>query len=96
MAVCQYCNQEMLSGVSCSVKALHRQGVAYTLPRYGEEIGWGRPTGRCHDCGAPPGAYHHLGCDVAECPYCRRQLITCGCRFDEDGEVEDEDEWGVA
>ena len=44
--------------------------------------------GRCGDCGVEPGGYHHLGCDLARCPRCARQLITCGCPFDEldDGE----------
>ena len=25
------------------------------------------------------GGYHHLGCDLEDCPACRRQLISCGC-----------------
>jgi hypothetical protein len=35
---------------------------------------------RCPDCGAEPGQYHRLGCDIEQCPYCGQQLISCVCR----------------
>jgi hypothetical protein len=49
--------------------------------------------GRCRDCMASDGNFHHPGCDQEECPKCRGQLISCGC-FDhlfaasEPGEVD--------
>ncbi len=88
MAVCQWCNQEMLVAKSCSIGILHLGGVAYLLPPYGNERRWPRvkrPSRRCKDCGVAPGGFHHLGCDVAECPSCGCQALSCGCRFDEDG-----------
>jgi hypothetical protein len=33
-----------------------------------------------------PGGFHHPGCDLQSCPVCGGQMMTCGCRFDEDGE----------
>lgn len=31
----------------------------------------------CPDCGAQPGAFHTEGCDVARCPLCGVQWISC-------------------
>jgi hypothetical protein len=90
MAVCDYCDQEMMDKVSCK-----EIGVEYddgkTLPqiRHGKETrgpdgtGWGSDGFPCHDCGAPVGAFHHVGCDVEECPRCHGQLISCGCLGDD-------------
>lgn len=84
MAVCQWCEQEMTVGVSCTVEALHRAGERIEMRPWGSERGWSARA-RCGDCGTPPGGFHHLGCDIQECPVCRGQMMSCGCRFDEDG-----------
>lgn len=33
----------------------------------------------CHDCAAPMGGTHHLGCDWEECPNCGGQYFICDC-----------------
>lgn len=78
MVVCTWCDQEMTRHVSCTVTEFHRRGVPYALPA-------NRTAHRCWDCGAPAGGHHHPGCDQADCPVCGRQMLSCGCRFDEDG-----------
>lgn len=37
------------------------------------------PGTRCHDCGVEEGRLHKPGCDMERCPFCGRQLISCGC-----------------
>jgi hypothetical protein len=63
---------------------MHRNGVPVPMIRWGMEPGWSMPS-RCGDCGVKPGGFHHLGCDLQRCPVCGGQMLSCGCRFDEDG-----------
>ncbi len=57
---------------------------AFARFKYGEEPMWLEldPTfalAPCHDCGVLKGQYHAAGCDMEECPKCRKQLLGCGC-----------------
>lgn len=75
MANCSCCDQEMTDAVSCGVEALHVEGRRVAMVPADEA---------CGDCLAPMEGMHHLGCDQQRCPLCRGQMISCGCRFDED------------
>ena len=83
MALCLACGNEMRSALSCLKLGYRYEGdlKAYEPVRYGdEEDDWGGRSGRnCHDCNCPPGAYHHVGCDVERCPRCGGQVISCDC-----------------
>lgn len=35
----------------------------------------------CPDCAAIRGQYHCFGCDMEQCPRCRGQFISCGCKL---------------
>ena len=88
MAICDLCNQEMTSAASCTVDALHLRGQAVPAVPHRVAEGWRR----CGDCGVEPGGFHHLGCDMQDCPRCGRQLLSCGCPWAEWGEDDDPDD----
>ena len=90
MAICLDCDQEMQTGASCTVSTLHLAGAPVPVPRHGADGAPGPRDRRCDDCGVEPGGLHHLGCDLQPCPSCHRQLLSCGCPFDELGGADDE------
>jgi hypothetical protein len=85
MAVCSWCIGEMETAISCTVAAFHRDGRRFHMVPFGDEPGRRTSSDRCGDCGVTRGGWHHPGCDLQRCPACGRQLISCGCLFDEDG-----------
>lgn len=87
MARCQACGQEMINHVGCTFS--HYQMADKTVVRrvpYGEEdMDWGAASGQpCPDCNCPPGAFHHVDCDVERCPVCGLQAISCFCQSDDE------------
>jgi hypothetical protein len=89
MAKCLWCLAEMGDAETCDVDVLHRDGSPVPLTRYGDERDWPSARTVCGDCGVARGGWHHPGCDIQECPSCRRQLLSCDCRFDEHDDDED-------
>ena len=85
MAVCKFCNREMLETDGCDCDPIPYAG-GESLPRvpYGSEkrADWSVCGERCPDCNAKLGQPHHWGCDVEECPRCHHQLITCACTLE--------------
>lgn len=80
MAVCRFCNKEMLSAQSCVRVPIKYKGKEYEPIRFGEEGKiWISEDKKCHDCGVGIGGFHHPGCDAERCPICGGQLISCGC-----------------
>ena len=85
MATCTDCKQDMRTAEGCTVDELTLGGVVYQRKAFGFEPGWPTKRDRCGDCGVSKGHHHHLGCDIAQCPACGWQLLSCGCAFDEYG-----------
>lgn len=82
MADCEFCGQGMNEADSCTKNAVLYpappeepiDGVYRLAVPYGEEDNW-EAQERCHDCGVPPGGYHHPGCDVEQSPVTGEQLL---------------------
>ncbi len=87
-ALCKECKRGMIESDGCGLFGIPMKDGSTGDPiKYGKELraDWGRDGGRCHDCGARPGHYHHPGCDVEECPGCGGQLIGCECLETDEG-----------
>jgi len=87
MALCTWCQREMTTAMSCTVDAFHRSGRRLAMIPFGRESGPRTSATRCGSCGVGRGGWHHPGCDLQRCPACRHQMMSCGCRFDEDATV---------
>ena len=89
MAICEWCNQEMLTVDGCTNNTVEYPDgeVLASIPYEHEDA-----NHRCHDCNVKVGQYHHPGCDNEICGRCGGQLISCGClNSPEDDEDEDWD-----
>lgn len=84
MSACNYCDQEMTLGASCTLTAYDDFPDGVVRDRLPLTVGRADPSGKCHDCAAPVGGFHHPGCDDERCPKCQGQAISCGCTRDED------------
>lgn len=76
MAVCDACNQEMMTADRCErdVEIEYPDRRRWLVIRYPAIR-----SNRCRDCNVQPGSMHHPGCDDERCPRCKGQLISCGC-----------------
>jgi hypothetical protein len=91
MAVCKHCNQEMHEASGCILDMVITVDGPLEPVKYGSESDPGFAAlsadgRRCGDCAALPGNYHHVGCDLEECPRCQGQLISCDCIEETDEE----------
>ena len=78
MAKCRVCGKEMLRANGCEIAFVFCNEKKYlreTVEEYQAD-----DKGRCYDCGAKVGFFHHWGCDQERCPRCGRQLLSCNCQ----------------
>lgn len=75
-ATCSYCDQPMDPGTACTMPTYSDFEDGETRARIPKPAD---DRFACVDCGTPPGALHHPGCDDERCPACGYQAISCGC-----------------
>ena len=74
---CKLCGQKMLRADGCTWPGVYSRGVYYRRIKYGEEeFPW------------PDEHFHHMNCDVEECPICGGQLIGCDCDLEYTDDLE--------
>lgn len=83
MAICKFCNQDMLKFDNCPVNDFVEFPSGEKLPAIPYTNEYIKGKHQCHDCGVSVGNYHHPGCDMEICPQCGGQLISCGCLDEE-------------
>lgn len=80
MAICKGCGREMLTTNGCGVSSLIVDGKRHKRIKFGSVNDlFPDQRGRCGDCGARRGHFHHVGCDCERCPACGHQLLSCDC-----------------
>lgn len=71
---CAECQRTMSpANGGCLVRT--RTNAGRSLPRKRYPASSEQP---CHDCGAAPNTYHHIGCDMDVCSICEHQAFICG------------------
>lgn len=101
MAVCSYCDHEMIGGPGCTEATYKINDVDCQRIPFGVELDLHPNGDRCHDCATPRGGLHHPGCDGETCPSPEciasyrafsggrlPQAISCGC-----DDPDDEPSW---
>ena len=75
MSKCVLCGKNMKRAKGCGVSDFMFKGKRYTRERVPDDV----PEGKCPDCGAEAGCFHHGYCDLERCPVCGQQLLSCDC-----------------
>ena len=93
MAICKECGRDMLTADGCGVAFVTVNGKRYERVKYGAAADlFPRQYGRCGDCGARHGHYHHVrnlttfsGVTVKHALYVGTSLLHASVMWNEHG-----------
>ena len=79
-ATCEKCGAVFGSVDSCSFESVKAMGIVFSRIPYGQEQSDDAPKeDRCPCCLVAAGGFHHVSCDVDECPFCGDPVKVCNC-----------------
>lgn len=86
--VCSVCHgmpEPTPENTPCPISHIVLRGKKYEKKKWGEGDykDLAKAIGSCGDCATAVGSYHHVGCDLEDCPRCGQQFIGCGCIMSE-------------
>ncbi|MCP4111486.1 MAG: hypothetical protein GY749_39150 [Desulfobacteraceae bacterium] len=79
MAVCKFCNKEMLGASSCIDSHVVIEDKKYSPVPYEKPSTVFQKQSRCPECNIMPGGFHHVGCGLEICPLCKGHWVSCRC-----------------
>jgi len=71
---CRACHQRTDLHAACTVHRTVRYGATFERRRYSPAA-----TQRCGGCNTLPAGYHHVGCELEDCPLCGLSPAVCHC-----------------
>jgi len=77
MCICELCHEDLKNTDGCKVGKLYLNNKWYN--RFRVTAAECSADGRCVDCGARIGTFHHWNCDQERCPACGKQFLSCDC-----------------
>lgn len=90
MAKCAYCQREMSTDTekfpnfADGCRATHVKFKNRWYPRSKQTRA--DPGQRCKNCGAINGNFHHVDCEIEQCPKCGDPVVYCDCELRAYGE----------
>ncbi len=86
MAICRWCEGEMIEVVGCNTGTFNFKDnpLVPRIPFGMEEFLDGQlrcSVEQCHECLVLTGHFHHPGCNTEECPVCGKQVMACNCEM---------------
>lgn len=79
---CQGCGHSPQDSNGCPISFLFKHRKPFQRIKYGREKDLIVRPFECPSCGCQKGTFHHVDCDVEECPKCASKIVHCSCHLE--------------